>query len=124
MLIKKRPSWAMAEADATSEHIYLNRREWLRAAGFAGLGLTTALTGVGGFAAAAATIEGYPAPRNMAYRLDRDITPKDDATTYTNFTNLDHQRISGNGRKSWSPILGWSQLTAWLKLKCSLMPKI
>ena len=51
MLIKKRPSWAMAEADATSEHIYLNRREWLRAAGFAGLGLTTALTGVGGFAA-------------------------------------------------------------------------
>ena len=52
MLIKKRPSWAMAEADATSEHIYLNRREWLRAAGFTGLGLTTALTGVGGFAAA------------------------------------------------------------------------
>ena len=84
MLIKKRPSWAMAEADATSEHIYLNRREWLRAAGFAGLGLTTALTGVGGFAAAAvAAIEGYPAPRH-----------------------------------------GWSQLTAWLKLKCSLMPKI
>ncbi len=86
MLIKKRPSWAMAEADATSEHIYLNRREWLRAAGFAGLGLTTALTGVSGFAAAAvAAIEGYPAPRNMAYRLDRDITPEDDATTYTNF---------------------------------------
>ena len=44
MLIKKCPSWAMAEADATSEHIYLNRREWLRALGFAGLGLTTALT--------------------------------------------------------------------------------
>ena len=86
MLIKKRPSWAMAEADATSEHIYLNRREWLRAAGFAGLGLTTALSGVGGFAAAAAAaIEGYPASRNMAYRLDRDITPEDDATTYTNF---------------------------------------
>jgi hypothetical protein len=59
MLIKRRPSWAMAEVDATSEHIYLNRREWLRAAGFAGLGLTTALTGVGGFAAAAAAaIEG------------------------------------------------------------------
>ena len=85
MLIKKRPSWAMAEADATSEHIYLNRREWLRAAGFAGLGLTTVLTGVGGFAAAAAAVEGYPALRNMAYRLDRDITPEDDATTYTNF---------------------------------------
>ena len=86
MLIKKRPSWAMAEADATSEHIYLNRREWLRAAGFAGLGLTTALTGVGGFAAAAAAaIEDYPALRNMAYQLDRDITPEDDATTYTNF---------------------------------------
>ena len=76
MLIKKRPSWAIAEADTTSEHIYLNRREWIRAASFAGLGLTTALTGVGGFAsAAAAAIEGYPAPRNMAYRLDRNIMP-------------------------------------------------
>ena len=84
MLIKKRPSWAMAEADATSEHIYLNRRECLRAGGFAGLGLTAALTSFGGFAVAAA-IEGYTAPRNMAYRLDRDITPEDDATTYTNF---------------------------------------
>ena len=84
MLIKKRSSWAMAEADATSEHIYLNRREWLRAAGSVGIGLATALSGVGGFAAAAA-IEGYPAPRNMAYRLDRDITSEDDATTYTNF---------------------------------------
>ena len=77
MLIKKRPSWAMAEADATSEHIYLNRREWLRAAGFAGLGLTTALTGVGGFAAAAvAAIEGYPAPRNICL-LYTSPSPRD-----------------------------------------------
>jgi sulfoxide reductase catalytic subunit YedY len=86
MLIKKRPSWAMAEADATPEHIYLNRRDWLRGAGFVGLGLAAAMSGIGGFAAsAAAGIGGYPAPRNLAYRLDRDITPEEDATSYTNF---------------------------------------
>jgi sulfoxide reductase catalytic subunit YedY len=34
---------------------------------------------------AEAAISGIPAPRNPAYQLDRDITPEDDATTYTNF---------------------------------------
>jgi sulfoxide reductase catalytic subunit YedY len=74
----------MSENDVTPEEVYLNRREWLRAAGFVGLGLAGALGGMGAFPAAAA-IDGYPAKRNMAYRLDRDITPEDDATTYTNF---------------------------------------
>ena len=86
MLIKTRPTWHLSENDATSEDDYLNRREWLRTAGFAGLGLATAMTGLGTFAgSAAAAIGGYPAKRNLAYRLDRDITPKDDATSYTNF---------------------------------------
>ena len=101
MLIKKRPSWAMAEADVTPEHIYLNRRDWLRGARFVGLGLAAAMSGIGEFAAsAAAGIGGYPAPRNLAYRLDRDITPEEDATSYTNFMNSDRQKISPDGRKS------------------------
>lgn len=83
MLIKQRPSWAISENEVTPEAVYMNRRHWLRAAGFTGLGLAGALAGLGDTALAA--IDGYPAPQNMAYRLDRDITPEEDATTYTNF---------------------------------------
>ena len=39
MLIKQRRSWELPESAATSESVYMNRREWLKAAGFAGLGL-------------------------------------------------------------------------------------
>ena len=86
MLIKSRPSWAISETEATPEDVYINRREWLRAAGFAGLGLTSAASCIGGFASkVVAAIGGYPAKRNNAYVLDRDLTPEKEATTYTNF---------------------------------------
>ena len=86
MLIKSRPGWAISETEATPEDVYFNRREWLRAAGFAGLGLTGGASYVGGFASTVmAAISGYPAMRNNAYVLDRDLTPEKEATTYTNF---------------------------------------
>ena len=84
--ITSRPSWAIAESDATPEDIYINRRECLRAAGFTGLGIAAAASGSGVFASmAAAAIVGYPALRNNVYALDRDLTPEKEATTYTNF---------------------------------------
>ena len=92
MLIKSRPSWAIAESEATPEDVYMNRRQWLKGAGFAGLGLAAAMGGMGGgskAALAASTalggIGGYPATRNEMFTLDRAITPEDEATTYTNF---------------------------------------
>ncbi len=86
MLITSRPSWAISETEATPEHVYINRRDWLRAAGFAGLGFASATSCVGGFASeVVAAIVGYPAMRNDAYLLDRDLTPEKEATTYTNF---------------------------------------
>jgi sulfoxide reductase catalytic subunit YedY len=86
MLITSRPSWFVSETEVTPEDVYINRREWLRAAGYAGLGLTSAASCLGGFASTvAAAIGGYPAKRNNAYVLDRDLTPEKDATTYTNF---------------------------------------
>ena len=86
MLIKSRPSWTISETEATPEDVYINRREWLRAAGFSGLGLTSAASCIGGFASTVvAAIGGYPATRNNAYVLDRDLTPEKEATTYTNF---------------------------------------
>ena len=86
MLITSRPSWAISETEATPEDVYINRREWLRTTGFAGLGLIGAASCIGGFASTAvAAIGGYPAIRNNTYVLDRDLTPEKDATTYTNF---------------------------------------
>ncbi|MFL2845786.1 MAG: protein-methionine-sulfoxide reductase catalytic subunit MsrP [Candidatus Puniceispirillaceae bacterium] len=86
MLITSRPSWAISETEATPEEFYFNRRDWLRAAGFTGLGLVGASSCIGGFASTVvAAIGGYPAPRNNAYALDRDLTPEKEATTYTNF---------------------------------------
>ncbi len=80
MLIQKKPSWFIPENEATAESAYLNRRQILAAMGFGiagGMGILPSL--------AEAAISGIPAPRNPAYQLDRDITPEDDATTYTNF---------------------------------------
>ena len=86
MLIKQHRSWELPESVATSETIYMNRREWLKAAGFAGLGLgTSGLIGGGMASTAMAAIGGYPFPRNEDYVLDRAITDEEDATTYTNF---------------------------------------
>ena len=86
MLITSRPSWAISETEATPEDVYINRREWLRTTGFAGLGLMGAASCIGGFASTVvAAIGGYPAMRNNAYVLDRDLTPEKEATTYTNF---------------------------------------
>ena len=61
MLIKQRRSWELPESVATSESVYMNRREWLKVAGFAGLGLATSglMTST-----AMAAIGGYPFPRN------------------------------------------------------------
>ena len=84
MLFKTKRAWELPESMATDESVYMNRREWLRGAGFTGLGLGAALAaGLSG--AAMAAIGGYPFPRNGAYTLDRAITDEEEATTYTNF---------------------------------------
>ena len=86
MVIKSKRSWELSEAVATPESVYMNRRQWLKAAGFTGLGLGAALAGPGFLASSAlAAIGGYPFARNEAYTLDRAITDEEEATTYTNF---------------------------------------
>jgi methionine sulfoxide reductase catalytic subunit len=84
MLIKKRAGWELPESAATPEHVYMNRRQ-LMAAG----GATMALIGLPHFARAETetvpTADLYPAKRNMAYRIDRDITPEEINSKYNNF---------------------------------------
>lgn len=81
MLIRRRPEWEIAEAAATPESAYLNRRALLAGMG-AGVGL---LAGGRASLAAADAAARYPAPRNPAYQIDRPLTAEAEATTYNNF---------------------------------------
>ena len=72
---------------ATDEALFLSRREWLKAAGLAGIGLAAGTAGLSSMMAraVAAPITGFPAPRNNSYSLDRALTAEQEAITYTNF---------------------------------------
>ncbi|MFN4309435.1 MAG: protein-methionine-sulfoxide reductase catalytic subunit MsrP [Ferrovibrio sp.] len=83
MLIKRRQGWEIPESQATPEAVFLNRRQIVAGLGMAGLvaaGMRPARAQAAGIAA-----ELYPAKRNPAYVLDRDLTEEKVATTYNNF---------------------------------------
>ena len=83
MLIRIPRGWEIPDREATPEHIYLNRRTLLKAAGFIGVeGLLAADTG---------SKSPYPAKRNPEFVLDRPITEEWAATAYNNFYEFDGQ---------------------------------
>ena len=95
MLIKTNRSWQMPERDATSEHIFLNRRHFLSAMGLG----TTTLIGRNVFAAKGKIVDPtanlYPAKRNEKFKLDRPLTEEKDAASYNNFFEFgSHKRIA------------------------------
>jgi len=95
MLIKSRRSWELPEAAATPEHIFLNRRKFLSASTLA-LGAIAAPALVQTARAAGdPTADLYPAMRNPAFRLDREVTAEAVASTYNNFYEFgSHKRIA------------------------------
>jgi sulfoxide reductase catalytic subunit YedY len=78
MLIRTPKAWEIPEREATPEHVYLNRRALLKAAGFAAAGVA------GAFPLLGSTV-GIPAKRNEEFKLDREITPEWAATGYNNY---------------------------------------
>ena len=89
MLIRSKPAWDLPESAATDETHFLNRRELCKSIA-AGSILAGAAPIVGVSPAFAAKSDDpmaglYPAKRNEAYTLDRDITPEKITTTYNNF---------------------------------------
>ncbi len=82
MLIRRMRGWELPESMATPEHVFLTRRHWL-----AGLGAAS----VAAFGQSAAAQDGdptaafYPARRNEAFKLDRDLTPENVNANYNNF---------------------------------------
>jgi len=98
MLIKIKRGWEIPERMATPEELVMNRRGLLKGAGV--LALTGALTNCGpasntqtsssgGGAPAADTPDPnpglYPAKRNAAYVVDRELTPENIVTSYNNY---------------------------------------
>jgi sulfoxide reductase catalytic subunit YedY len=88
MFIKRKHGWELPESAATPESVWRERRQLVKAlaAGPILLGSATLLR-----ARRAAAMENdptadlYPAMRNETFKLDRDVTPEELATTYNNF---------------------------------------
>jgi len=98
MLIRSRPGWEIPESQATPESIFHDRRQLVKtlAAGPILLAGGVSVLGRGAAAADADPSAGlYPVARNLRYRLDRDITAENLATTYNNFYEFgSHKEIS------------------------------
>jgi methionine sulfoxide reductase catalytic subunit len=89
MLIKRRRDWEIPEREATSESVFLNRRNLIKAAALGSIAAALPLHHLFMGSAAAAepdpSVGLYPAKRNEAYTLDRPITDEKYSTTYNNF---------------------------------------
>jgi sulfoxide reductase catalytic subunit YedY len=95
MLIKVRRSWEIPERIAAPEALFMNRRGLLKTAGVLALAGAAASCGeptTTQNTAGPQTAEGadpnaalYPAKRNEAYKIDRDVTQELYVTSYNNY---------------------------------------
>ena len=85
--IIRKPSWQIHESLATPEDVFVNRRDLIRNWGLTGLGLAAAVAmkPTIGRAQDASTADLYPAKRNPAYTIDRELTPEAINSRYNNF---------------------------------------
>jgi len=98
MLTRSKPGWEIPESQATPEAIFHDRRRLVKTLAAGPILLAGGAAGLAGSAAAADADPSaalYPAGRNLRYRLDREVTPEKDATTYNNFYEFgSHKQIS------------------------------
>ncbi len=83
MFYHRKRGWELPESATTPEAIFFGRRQFL-----AGAGAIAGAAALGGraFADDAADVAAlYPAKRNDAYKLDRDVTPEKLNLNYNNF---------------------------------------
>ena len=81
MLIRQRKSWEIQGLEATPESVFLDRRALL--AGAAALAIAPARIAMAETADPSAGL--YPAKRNEAFKLDRELTPEKVNAQYNNF---------------------------------------
>jgi sulfoxide reductase catalytic subunit YedY len=83
MYVIPRKGWEIPESAATPEALFLDRRGFLAGLGAAG---ALSVSGRNGYADAVdPSASLYPAARNPAYTLDRDVTPEKYNLNYNNF---------------------------------------
>ncbi len=83
MLIRRRKGWEMPEAQATDEHVALNRRAFVTGAAALGSGLIGSAARAQAPASPIADL--FPAKKNPAFTLDRPLTEESIASNYNNF---------------------------------------
>ncbi|MEM9106765.1 MAG: protein-methionine-sulfoxide reductase catalytic subunit MsrP [Pseudomonadota bacterium] len=91
-----RSEWQIPESRATPEAVFVNRREILKTLGIAGMGLASAaaFSSRSALAADHPTADLYPASRNEAFTLDRELTPEEVNGQYNNFYEFgSHKQI-------------------------------
>jgi sulfoxide reductase catalytic subunit YedY len=96
MLVKVKRGWELPESSATPEAVYYSRREVAKLLA-AGSLLAAGAPLFAGTARAAADplAEIFPAMRNLRYRVQGELTPEKNATTYNNFYEFgSHKEIS------------------------------
>jgi methionine sulfoxide reductase catalytic subunit len=82
MLIRQHRAWELPESAATPEHVFISRRQWLAGAGATGAAVLSAPVLAQD---ADPTAAFYPARRNEAFKLDRDLTPENVNASFNNF---------------------------------------
>ncbi len=87
MRVIRRRGWEIPQSLATPEAAFLDRRTFLAGLGVAGTLATGATLALPGTARAEGNPSDslYPAKRNPAYTLDRDVTPEKYNLSYNNF---------------------------------------
>lgn len=94
MLIKIKKGWELPESAATSEHHFLNRRQFMGASAAGLIGASVGFPTTGHSAETDPSASLYPFARNEAYTLDRPLTDEADASTYNNFYEFgSHKKI-------------------------------
>ncbi|MBI4460809.1 MAG: protein-methionine-sulfoxide reductase catalytic subunit MsrP [Acidobacteria bacterium] len=107
--IKIPKAWEIPEREATPEHVYLNRRKFLKAMGAA------AATMLPGYSQAAQDF--YPARRNGKFPLDRPITDEYAVTHYNNFIEF------GDEKEAASRLAGGLRTEPWTILVSGLVER-
>ena len=110
--------WELPESDVTPESVFMNRREFLKAAGFlgaAGMALTACAPGESqvlehrpevNLTPLEKTL--YPAKRNVRYKIDSKVSPESLAANYNNFYEFSEIKDDVAHHARALPTRGWT----------------
>jgi sulfoxide reductase catalytic subunit YedY len=107
-VIRRRGS-EIPEREATPEHLFLDRRAFLAAAGVAAIGLSPTLAHAQRTADLTdPTADLYPAKRNEKYALDRPITDEKINTNYNNFYEFGTDKYISRTAQQYLKVRPWT----------------